>query len=387
MANTLTNLTPDLYEALDVVSREMVGLIPAVSRDSSLERAAKDQTIRSFVAPASSAADITPGQLPPDTGNQTIGNKTITISKSRAVPVRWNGEEQKAMDTGPGYNNILRDQFAQAFRTLCNEVEADLAALYKKASRAMVPAGTTLFDAANYKDIANVRRILAENGAPMNDIHLVLDPASAAAFRGQAQYYGANVAGQEDYLRQGILMNIHGMNIRESQQINYATAGTNSSATTDNAGYAANATTLTLASAGTGTILAGDIISINGDASGSYYVVTTGDSDVSNGGTIVLGAPGLKGSLSAATHAITTRATGYRCMAFSRNALHLVTRVPARPKEGDSCADSMVVQDPRSGLAFEVAMYKEYRQVHFEISLAWGCEVIKPEHLAVLASA
>ena len=96
MANTLTDLTPDLYAALDVVSRELVGLIPSVSRDSGVERAALNQTVRSFVTPASTAADITPGQLAPDTGDQTIGNKTITISKSRGVPVRWNGEEQES---------------------------------------------------------------------------------------------------------------------------------------------------------------------------------------------------------------------------------------------------------------------------------------------------
>lgn len=382
MANTLTNLTPDLYAALDVVSRELVGFIPAVSRDSNMERAALNQTIRSFVAPASTASDVTAGQLPADNGDQTIGNKTITISKSRYVPVRWNGEEQKGMNTGPGHNNILQDQFAQAMRTLTNEIEADIAGLYVKASRAADPAGTTLFDAANYNDVANVRQILVDNGAPLSDLHLILNTTAGAALRGNAQYAGANTAGREDILRQGVLLDVHGMAIRESAQVDDHTAGTGSSATVNDDGYAIGATTLTLSVAGTGTIVAGDVVTFAGDT--NEYVVTTGDADVSDGGTIVIAAPGLRVAMSAATKAITVQADTARNMAFARNAIHLITRAPARPVEGDSADDVMIIQDPRSGLAFEVSLYKEYRQVKYEIALAWGFEMIKPEHAALL---
>ena len=38
MGNTLTGLIPDLYEALDVVSREMVGMIPSVMLDAQAAR-------------------------------------------------------------------------------------------------------------------------------------------------------------------------------------------------------------------------------------------------------------------------------------------------------------------------------------------------------------
>ncbi len=172
--------------------------------------------------------------------------------------------------------------------------------------------------------------------------------------------------------------------IRESHQIKSFTAGTGASATTDNAGYSIGDTVLTLASAGTGTILIGDVISITGDGSAEEYVVVEGDTDVSNGGSIEIAAPGLRGALSAATHAITVRTDAQRNMGFTRNAMHLVTRLPARPVENDMADDYTTVQDPRSGLAFEVALYRQYRRVHFEVALAWGYAMIKPEHCVLL---
>jgi len=37
-----------------------------------------------------------------------------------------------------------------------------------------------------------------------------------------------------------------------------------------------------------------------------------------------------------------------------------------------------------SGLSFQVAMYRQYRQVHFEVALAWGMKMIAPRHSALL---
>lgn len=382
MANTLTNLIPDLYKALDVVSRELVGIIPAVTLDPDVSRAAVGQNVRSFVAPAATAGDITPGVTPPDDGDQTIGNVPITITKARRVPFRWNGEQSLGLNNnGPGVLNIQQQQIAQAIRTLTNEMEADGAALHKKFSRAYGTAGTTPFGTAgDYTDASEVARILKDNGAGTSDLHLILNTAAGAKLIGkQSQSY---MQGTDSMVRQGVLLDHAGMALRESAQINTSTAGTASSATTNTAGYAIGATTITLASAGTGTLVAGDVITFTGDS--NKYVVTSGDTDVSNGGTFTIAAPGLRQALAASAVNITVVAAAARNMAFRRSAIVLATRMPALPAEGDMAADRTTVTDPRSGISLELAMYKQYRQVQYELAVAWGWECVKPEHTALL---
>jgi hypothetical protein len=388
MANTLTNLLPTVYEALDVVSRELVGMVPGVAMSASAERAALNQTITAHIAPAAAATDITPGVTPPNDGDQTIGNVQMTISKARRVPVRWNGEESLSLDAPGGITRarVQVDQFAQAFRTLANEVEADLTALHSSASRAYGTAGTTPFAISSTKsgfdDVSFAREILVNNGAPPSDLHLVLGTIAGANLRALAQLNNAQASADTSFLRQGVLLPVHGVDIRESGQTKSFTKGTNSGSTTNSAGYAIGATTITLAAAGTGTILAGDVITFAGDT--NKYVVLTGDADVSNGGTVVLQEPGLRVAIPASATAITTVANSVRNMIFHRSAIALALRLPARPKEGDLAIDTTVVTDPRSGISFEIAVYPQYRQVQFEISAAWGVKVIAPRHLGLL---
>ena len=376
MANTLTSLIPDLYEALDVVLREQVGFIPAVARDHSLERAALNQTVRSFVAPAVTASNVTPGLYAPDDGNQTIGNKTITISKSRYVPIRWNGEEQVGVNSGPGYQKIRVNQIAQAMRTLCNEVETDLAALHINASRAYGTYNALPF-ASTLGDPAQVRKILADNGCPLNELQMVIDSSSGAAMRTLAQLTKVNEAGNDQMLRQGVLLDIHGFAIRESAQVNQAVTVGSGSSYVVNGATAKGATSIVIKT-GSGTVLAGDIITIG--SYGDKYVVATG---ASAAGTITINAPGLRNA-AADGDAIAIIGATNRNMAFDRNAIVLVTRAPALPGEGDMAEDAMFIQDPVSGLGFEVRMYKQYRQVKYELALAWGCAVMKSENFALL---
>ena len=146
--------------------------------------------------------------------------------------------------------------------------------------------------------------------------------------------------------------------------------------------YAIGATVLTLASAGTGALLAGDAVTFAGDA--NEYLITSGDADVSGGGTITLAAPGLLIAMSAATKAITVIATSVRNMGFAPSAIVLASRLPYLAPGGDLATDRTTVTDPRTGLMFELAAYPQYRRTHYELSAAWGVKNIKPEHTVVL---
>lgn len=373
MANSLTGLLPTLYEAVDTVSREMVGFIPACTIDAKAENAALHQSIMVPVTPAASAEDSVASSLPPDSGDQIIGNTQISITQSKAVPFRWTGEEQKGINTGVGYANIQKDQIAQAIRTLVNLVESDLAGTFTGASRAWGTAGTAPF-ASDLSDPAQVRKILMDNGSPMSDLQLVIDTTAGAKVRSLANLTKANEAGTTELREQGKLLEIHGFKLRESAGIQVKSYVGTGIGYTLNGAHAKGATVINAAS-GTGTIFAGDVVTIGG----LKYVVQT----TLAGGSFNINLPGLMGA-QATGGTISVSPIFTPNYAFDRSSLVLAARQRAIPVEGDMASDRAYVTDPVSGLTFEFAMYKQYMRVRYEVALAWGVANIKPSHSALL---
>ncbi len=385
MANTLTNLIPDMTEALDTVSREMVGMIPAVRRDSGVERAAIGQTVYIPITPEASSANNTPGVTAPDTGDQTIGNASIAITKSKHVPVRWNGEETKGLQNAGTFSSIQAQRFYQGIRTLVNEMETDLwLAAYVKSSRAYGTAATAPFGTAgDFSDFAGVARILDENGAPINDRQLVLGHAAIANLRGkQSVLFKANEAGSSDMLRDGMTDRIQNMAIRHSDAVGIHTKGAGTGYDFAAAGEAIGQTVLTTEG---GTVnstgfKAGDVLTHAGDAANKYIVntgltATSGDVIINNPGLLVAGVD---------ANEITIGGSYTANLAFDRNAIILATRLPAMPEGGDDAEDVVTLVDDRSGLAFEIALYKQFLQNVYHVRLAWGQAAIKQEHIATL---
>lgn len=379
MANTLTGLYPIMYNAMNVVSRELSGFIGAVSRDATAEMAAVGQSVRSPVVPAMTAEDIAPTNIAATGADQNINYVDIEITKQRKVTFHLTGEEQRGL--GQNISTITQQRFAQAFRTLMNEVESDLAAEYVNASRAYGTAATTPFGTGDdLTDLSEALRILDDNGAPKADRHIVLGSAAVAKLIGkQPSLFRVNEAGDAMTRRFGELMPMFGAEFHHSGQTKTHVAGGDANYLVNNgAGYAVGDTAITV-DGGAAGVVAGDVISFAGDD--NQYLISA---DAAGAATeLVLANPGLRLPVDD-DDAISFQDSYVANVVLTRDAMQLAARSPAVPAEGDQADDRAYITDPMSGLVFEVSVYRQYRQVTYEVAIVWGVKTVKPEHMALL---
>ena len=379
MANVLTDLANDIYKAADIVGRELVGFIPSVTvNGDATTRAAKGDIIRSHATrPVSVNTTFTPAMTIPEGTDQTVDNKTMTIDSYANVQIPWTGEDMKHVNNGVGFETIYGDQIRQAMRAITNTIESAVwAAAYKGSSRAVGTAGTTPFG-SNHDVLADLRKILADNGCPMDgQVTLAMGTSAGAAMRKLTQLQKANEAGGTELLRQGTLLDLSGIMIKESAAPVVHTAGTGASYLLNGA-LAVDGTTVTV-DTGSGTVLAGDIVTFAGTSAHKYVVNTA-----LSGGSFTIGAPGSR-VLEADNDAVTLGASYTPNVVFHRAAIELGIRPPAMPNGGDAAVDVMTVQDPWSGLVFEIAAYKGYMKSMFDVRCVYGTKVWKPEFVATL---
>ena len=376
MANVLTSLAADIYKAADMVGRELTGIIPSVTINGGSEAAALNDTVRSHFTRAATVTTISPSMTISEGTDQTVDNKTMTLDTEAAVHIPWTGEDIKHVNNGSGFQSVYGDQIKQAMRAIANQIETALwNAARKGASRAYGTAGTTPF-ASNFSEIPQLRKILADNGMPFDgQVSMVIDTTAGANLRSLAQLQKVNEAGGAELLRQGELLNLQGFSLKESAGVTTVTKGTGASYLLNGA-LAVGDTTITV-DTGSGTILAGDIVTFAGTS--HKYVVNTALS----GTTFAIGSPGSK-AVEADNDAVTVGNDFTANLAFHKSAVELAIRPMADPPGGDAAVDTMIVQDPWTGLVYEIKAYKGQKKAKFMISCIYGVKAWKPNHIAVL---
>lgn len=377
MANTLTELQPILFSAAQTVSAEPFGAVDAINTSFDNQGVAKGDVVKVPVAPTRAAADFTPSNVSATGADATADDVEVQISKSRKVSWHLTGEQQRSLDNGATSAEWIRQLVAQGMRTLRNEAEADaVTAIYTGASYAAGTAGTNPF-ASNINPLADVRKLLRDNGAPLSDLQFVMDTTSEANLLKLGVVQSADTAGSDGERRSGFVGRQFGFELRQSAGIaqHVKGAGTGYDA---NGGEAVGETAIVLdgGTVNTTGIKAGDVVTFAGDT--NKYVVNTGST--ATGGTIAIGKPGLKEVLADGTE-MTIGDSYTPNVAFDRGAVVGVMRPPLMP--ANPTIQQMLVSDGM-GMTYLMLDISQYGQRTWEIHLAWGFKAVQPEHIAIL---
>lgn len=319
--------------------------------------------------------DFVPGMTVTQADGVTPGKTSITITRQRTYAVPMTGEDWlKAGALGAQFQAAT---LKQAIRALVNDVWSDVTALADKSSFAVGTAGTTPFG-SDFSVATSARKFLKNALAPKEDRFLLLNADAEERLLNQNQLMSAANANSTDAFRLGVVGPLSGFRTLFPNVVGSHTKGTGTGYLVNGA-CAKGATSITL-DTGSGTVLAGDVVTFAGDS--TQYVVETG---ITAPGTITIGrlsqdGIGLLKALSD-NAAMTIQATHVCNMAFHRSAIGLAIRPIAMPPGGDMAVDYELITAGNSGLTLGLALYKGKGMEQLEVQAAWGVDALRRELL------
>lgn len=329
----------------------------------------RGSTIEISVPAALSAAAVSPSNTAPD--NAGVTPTLVSIPLDQWYEASFFMTDKDLQDVRDG---LLPGQAQAAVKALANNIDSAILALYKQVYGYAGVAGTTPFK-TGLDEFVSARKVLADQLCPTDSRSVVLDTAAEANALLLRPVQDASYRASAQGIVEGQIGRILGADWYMDQNVPTHTAGTASGATTDAAGYAAGVKTVTLASAGSGTILVGDVITFAGQT--QTYTVTSGDADVSGGGTISF-EPGLVSALSAAAKAITVKGSHAVNLAFHRDAFAFVSR-PFSGADPANLGNFSFMTDPVSGLSLRLEITRQHRRTNWAFDVLYGVKAVRPE--------
>lgn len=376
--STITALAPVLFSAAHQVAAEPFGAIDALNANFDNKGVAKGDKVKIPYVPAAANAPFTAANVTPAGSDITAQATEVEITKSQKNSMVLTGEQIRSLENGGNWQEWA-SQWAQAgMRALRNEAEQDACTAIKGgASRAYGTAGVTPF-ATSLADLNRIRKILRDNGTPMQDLQLVVDTNAELNMLNLGIVQQAYAAGSDQERRSGTLRPQLGFNIRASAGIQGHTTAAAASYVLDNDTSIPIGTTGLVTKTGTAATSVGDIFHIASDTA-NLYVVNALDA-LTTTKLITIGRPGTRAAyLDDAT--VTFKGAYTPNFAFERNAVVGVMRPPVMPANAN--IKQTLVSD-KFGMTYLFCEIAQYGQITWELHLAWGFKVIQPEFVATL---
>ena len=373
--NTLTSILPKLLAQGLLALRQLAIMPRFVNRAYETMAGQKGSTIDVPVPSAISAQAVSPSYVPPDDAGVSPTTVAVALDEWWEAPFFLSDKDLLEVDAG-----VIPMQASEAIKSLANKVDDKIFALYTNVYSFAGTAGSTPFS-TDLSEFFTADQLLNDEAAPMDPRYVVFNAKAKANAIAQRAFQDASYRGDTAGITRGEIGEKFGYFWAMDQNVPRHTAGTASGATTDNAGYALGIKTVTLASAGTGSILVGDIITFAGDT--QTYAVTSGDASVAGGGTISF-LPGLRTAIATSATAITVKASHRLNLAFHRDGFALASR-PFAGSDPLGLGNFQSAVDPVSGLTLRLEISRQHKRTRFSYDILFGVKLVRGELVARIA--
>lgn len=379
MANTLTNIIPQLLAGgLDTL-REQAIMPRLVNRSIDAENRERGDTIDVPVPTAITARDVT-AAVTHATNQDTAAQKVqVILNQWKEGSFHLSDKDAEAVMAG-----FIPMQAQEAVKSLANSVDSYVLALYTGIYNYGGTAGTTPF-ATNLDAFKTARKWLNKSLAPFTDRRVVLDPDAEANALVLSQFLKADERGDQEGIISGQIGRKLGSDWYLNQNIPTHTKGTwtivgttqhteiKATATlgTSTAIFQASSTTTTIG----GTLVVGDIFTVTG-SSQPYVVKTLASIAKAAAATLsVAFSPVLDATIAAAATVVHIASHTVN-LAFHRDAFACASR-PLAKSQMDDTARFMSVVDPISGLALRLEVSRQYKQWTYSYDLLYGATLVR----------
>lgn len=380
MSNTLTAVAPRLL-AQGLVALRQVCIMPQLVMQGYDDLAARQGSSIDVPIPSPiSQGDVTASYIPPANTDISPTYVSINLNKWKYASFYLNDSDMMI-----AMNGTIPMQASEAIKSIANQVNSDIFALYKSVFAYTGTAGTTPLASAP-DAIIDAAKLMDDNLSPVDDRKFMLSTAAEANAKKLTAFQYINQGGPT-VMQKGQIGERLGFDFYASQLVPTHTAGTITTGLISKAStaYAIGVTTLlatTAASTGAAALKTGDIILFAGDT--QTYALTADATQASAASDVTLTFyPGLKVA-HVGSEAVTVKASHVVNLAFHRDAFAFATRPLEGAVEGLGHVIETVV-DPQSGLSLRLEISRQWKQTLFCYDILYGCQCIRPELAARLA--
>ena len=378
MANTITNILPKILARGLLALREQAVMPRLVNLDYSNESAQKGDTIDVPIPSSLTVSDTVPSNVLEAPADSAPTKVQISLNNWKKDNFHLTDKQLVDIDKN---EHFIPMQMSEAVRALSNQINLTVLQEFKGVYGFVGTSGTTPFG-SNVTDATNARKVLNQQLCPRDNRRMVLDFDAEANALALAEFQRVNESGDIGVKREGEIGRKFGFDIFTDDQVVTHTAGGSGTPLVNGALAVGDTSVAIDGMSGTSGFVVGDVVTFAGHA--QTYAITVAPT-ASSGAQTVTVSPAIK-AIVADNASVTKKASHTVNLAFHRDAFALAMRPLTSETAGDAYGNNIVsMTDPVTGLSMRLEVYRQYKQVVYELDALWGVKLIRPEYAVRIA--